>query len=364
MPAPALLDATPLAGAHSARGIGTALRGVIAALSALPPDERPRLLLRRGQAAPEGFDVHEVRWPAWPLYRVPDPWPLARGERAARAAANGGVFHAVQPALVPPGRTVVTCHDMIPAAFAAEYLGGPGRAGEAAVYRHFERRLRGARLVLTPSQETADDAVRLAGVDPGRVRVVPWAAPAPVTPRGPVPEGPYVLYAGAIEPHKNAGLALEALAGAPPEIRLVMAGPWSARRAARLRGHAARVGVERRVDWMGLLTPERLAALRQGALAVLVPSRKEGFGLPVLEAMAAGVPVLAPDTPAVREVVADAATYLPVADPGPWGRAIARMAEDPDARARAIEAGRRRAGAFSWERTARAIVDAHRAAAE
>jgi glycosyltransferase involved in cell wall biosynthesis len=363
MPAPALLDATPLAGAHSARGIGTALRGVVAALSALPPDDRPRLLVRRGQGAPAGFEVREVRWPSWPLYRVPDPWPLARGERAARAAADGGVFHAVQPALVPPGRTIVTCHDMIPAAFSAEYLGGPGRLGEAALYRHFERRLRGARLVLTPSRETADDVVRLARVDPGRVRVVPWAAPEPVAPRGPVPDGPYVLYAGAIEPHKNAGLALEALAGAPPAVRLVMAGPWSQRRAARLRGHAARVGVERRVDWMGLLPPERLAALRAGAVAVLVPSRKEGFGLPVLEAMAAGVPVLASDTPALREVGAEAATYLPVADPGPWGRAIGRMAEDPGERSRAVEAGRRRTLAFSWERTARAIVDAHREAA-
>ncbi|MGD9572505.1 MAG: glycosyltransferase family 4 protein [Thermoleophilia bacterium] len=361
--APALLDATPLAGAHADRGIGTAMREVVAAFGRRPAAERPRLLLRRGQEAPAGFDVAEVDWPAWRFHRLPDPWPATRGERAVRALAGDGVVHAVQPALVPAGRTVVTCHDLIPLAYRPEYLGGAGRAPEAAAYRHFLARLRGARLVLTPSRETADDAVRLAGVDPGRVRVVPWAAPAPVAPDGTVPEGAYVLYAGAIEPHKNAGLAVEAIALAPAGVRLVMTGPWSRRRAARLRGHAARVGAEGRIDWEGLVTPGRLAALRAGAVAVLVPSRKEGFGLPVLEAMDAGVPVLASDTPALREVGGAAARYLPPADPVPWARAIGELAEDAGVRAEMAAAGRRRAGDHSWDRTAAALADAYREAA-
>ena len=97
MPAPVLLDATPLSDGHSARGIGTAVRGVIAALGARPADERPALLVRRGQAAPDGFAAREVAWPRWPLHRLPDPWPAAVGERAARRLAGDGVFHAVQP---------------------------------------------------------------------------------------------------------------------------------------------------------------------------------------------------------------------------------------------------------------------------
>ncbi len=377
MPAPALLDATPLASAHSTRGIGAAVRGMIHGLQRLPADDRPRLLLRDGQEAPDGFEVARVHWPTWPLHRLPDPWPLARGERAVRRLAgtrngdgdgdggDGGhvAFHAVQPSLIPGGRTIVTCHDLIPLAYWPEYLGGAGRMAEALAYSHFLRRLRGARLVLTPSRETAADAIRLAAVDPGRVRVVPWAAPDPVTPEGPPADGRYVLVAGAIEPHKNAGLALEAIAGAAPGVRLVMAGPWSPRRAARLRGHAARVGADRRVEWLGLLPAARLAAIRAGALAVLVPSRKEGFGLPVLEAMAAGVPVLATDTPALREVGGDAATYLPVTDPGPWSRAITELAEDPDLRERRAAAGRERAVAFSWERTAVELTRAYRDAA-
>ena len=365
MPVPALLDATPLGSAHSERGIVVAVRGMIGGLASLPEGERPRLLVRRGQARPAGFEVVDVRWPSWPLYRIPDPWPVARGERAARRLAGDAPFHAVQPALVPAGRTVVTCHDLIPAAFAAEYLGGPGRAGERVAYSHFLRRLRGARIVLAPSQETADDVVRLAGADPERVRVVPWGVPEPAAPEGDVPPGPYVLYSGAVEPHKNAGLALEAIALAAPGVRLVMVGPWSSRRAARLRGHAARVGAAERVDWLGFVSPGRLAALRASATAVLVPSRKEGFGLPVLEALAAGVPVLASDTPALREVGGDAvAAYLPPADPGPWAREISALTGLHAAeRSRRAEAGWARAAGFTWEATARGLVDAYRDAA-
>lgn len=363
MSPPALLDATPLAGAHANRGIGAAVRGMVGGFARRPAEERPRLLVRRGQPVPPGFEAREVAWPAWPLYRLPDPWPLARGERAVRRLADGGAFHAVQPSLVPAGRTVVTCHDLIPLAYWPEYLAGAARAGEAALYRHFLRRMRGARLVLAPSRETADDAIRLADVEPGRVRVVPWAAPEAIAPEGPAPEGSYVLFTGAIEPHKNAGLAVEAIAAADPGVRLVMTGPWSPRRAARLRAHAARVGAQGRVEWLGLLPAARLAAVRAGAAAVLVPSRKEGFGLPVLEAMAAGVPVLASDTGALREVGGEAAAYLPVADPGPWARALSELAGDPALRERRAAAGRERARAFSWEATAGELARAYREAA-
>ena len=369
MPAPALLDATPLASAHATRGIGAAVRGIVEGFSALPEADRPALLVRRGQAVPAGFAGREVRWPRWPLYRLPDPWPPALGERVARRRAAGGVFHATQPALVPRGRTVATCFDLIPAVFRHEYLAGAGRAPEALAYRHFLRRLGQARLVVVCSGETAADVERLAGAAAERIRVVPLAtpdAPVPVPDdAGTTPAGPYVLYAGAIEPHKNAPLAVEAIARAEPGVRLVMAGPWSARRAERLRRHADLVGAAGRVDWLGLVSAERLAALRGGARAVLVPSRKEGFGLPVLEGLSAGVPVLASDTPALREVGGDAATYLPLGDAEAWARAISEAAaRTGGAGEAAAAAGRRRAAQFSWERTARALLDVYREAAE
>lgn len=364
MPAPALFDATPLANGHATRGIGAAVRGMLEGFSELPDADRPVLLVRRGQAVPAGFEGREVAWPRWPIYRIPDPWPVAVGERGARRIAGGGVFHAVQPALVPRGRTVVTCHDLIPAVFRDEYLAGWGRAPEALAYRHFLRRLAEARLVLVPSAETGADVERYCGTPPARIRVIPLATPTAPAGDGSAPTTPYVLYAGAIEPHKNVPLAVEAIARATSGARLVMAGPWSARRAERLRAHAEAVGAGGRIDWLGLVGAERLAALREGALAVLVPSRKEGFGLPVLEGLAAGVRVLASDTPALREVGGGAATYLPLGDATAWGKAISDLAlEDTGTRAARAAAGRARAAEFSWGRTARAVREAYREAA-
>jgi len=162
--------------------------------------------------------------------------------------------------------------------------------------------------------------------------------------------------------HRRRFLTLAGAGVHRPVHSEVVTGPWSARRAARLRGHAARVGADGRVDWLGYVPAGRLAALRAGATAVLVPSRKEGFGFPVLEAMAAGVPVLASATPALREVGGDAAAaYLPAADAGPWAAWISRLAAAPaEERARLADAGRRRAAEFTWARTAAGILDAHR----
>src|SRR5947207_2243676 len=313
MPTPVLLDATPLGGDHALRGIGAALRGLLAELAHADEGERPVLLVRRGQPA-EGFRAVAVHWPRWPWWRIPDPWPALVGERRV-AGLWSGVIHATGPDLLPrSSRLVVTCHDLIPAHPELEE-GGGGRGLQARRHRRYLRRLADARLVLCPSAETAGDVVRLAGAAPERVRVVPWGSSAAARPRGDPPRGPYVLYAGGLEPHKNAVVAVRGLASAPPGVRLVMCGAWSRRRAERLRRAAAASGVGGRVALLGHVEASRLALLRAGALAAVVPSRKEGFGLPVLEAMAAGVPVLASDTPALREVGGEAVRYLPVDEP-------------------------------------------------
>ncbi len=357
----AMLDATPLAAAHGLRGIGAVVRGLLDAFRALPEDRRPMLLLRRGQEAPRGFAARVVLWPRWQPYRAPDPWP-PWVERRLRGAA--GVFHATQPSLVPSGgRVVATCYDMIPARFPAWFLHGPGRVAERRAYRRFARRLAGATLVWAISEETRRDAVRLAGVDDGRVRVVPLA-PAPLArPEGAVPDGSYVLFAGGSEPHKNATLAIEAIAQTRGAVRLAMVGAWSPRRAERLRRRARGLDAAERVEWLGWVPPGRLAALRAGAVAALVPSWAEGFGLPVLEAMQAGLPTLASDVPALREAGGDAAIYLPPGRPEPWARAIERLTEDGTERERLATAGRVRADLFSWEATARGVAELYEEAA-
>jgi alpha-1,3-rhamnosyl/mannosyltransferase len=359
MVAAALLDATPLAGGHAARGIGQVVRGLVGAFARRAPEERPALLLARGQAAVGGFAARRVRWPAWRVPRVPDPWPALHVERVARARGEP-LFHATHAGLTPAGPgVVVTLHDLIPAAFPRLYLAGPGRLPERRAYEAFLRRLRAADRVLAVSRATADDAVRLAGVDPARIRVVPNGLPAVPEPRGATPAAPYVLYSGAVEPHKNLEVVLDALALARARTRLVATGPWSPRRLERLRRRAERRGVAGRVDWLGHVPAAWLAALRRDAVAVVVPSRKEGFGLPALEGLAAGVPVLAADVPALREVAGEAALYLDPDDPHGWAAAIARAQEDGALRERAAAAGPARAAGFTWDESVRLTLAAY-----
>ena len=360
MDAAVLFDATPLDRDHAARGIGAAVRGMAEGLAGLPNDERPAFLVAGdGENAPLIPERYSVRWPAFRMRRVPDPWPLAHVERRVRQLAPR-LFHATQAELLPAGvPSVVTLYDLIPAAYPKLFLSGAGRKAEATAYRRWMKRLPHARLLLCISQETADDAVALAGADPARVRVVPLAAPPQAMPAGEVPADPYILMSGGLEPHKNPWPVIGALALLPEPLRLVMTGPWGGRRVRMVRDYAQREGVLHRIDLLGHVPASRLAALRQGAVAVVVPSLKEGFGLPVLEAMQAGVPIIASDTPALREVGADAARYEDPFDAAGWADAIAEAWQEPEIRKSSAIGGPSRAQQFSWDRTTELIMQAY-----
>ena len=227
------------------------------------------------------------------------------------------------------------------------------------MYRRWMAHLKDAELLLCISQDTADDAVTLAGADPGRVRVIPLAAPPSALPAGDVPADPYVLMSGGLEPHKNPWPVISALAILPEPLRLVMTGPWSGRRVRLLRDYAHRAGVLHRIDLLGLVPAARLSALRESCVAVVVPSLKEGFGLPVLEAMQAGVPVVASTAGALREVGGDAARYEDPFDPEGWADAIAEAWQEPDRRKAAAIGGPSRAQQFSWDRTTEMVLSAY-----
>ena len=349
-----LLDATPLASAHALRGIGAALDGLLSGFLALDESERPHLLADARRPTPAGFSRTDVRRPRWRGYRLPDPWPRTVGERIA-GRRKEALFHATQPALIPPGPgVVVTLYDLIPAVYPDHYLAGAGRVAERRLYHHYLERVSGADAVIAISRETAGDARRLLDIPEERIHVVPLACPELAPADGDVPTAPFALYYGGLEPHKNAGLAIEAIAACRPGTRLAMCGAWSRRRMRRLMRKARRLGAGERIDWFGHLPPGRLSALRDGACAVLVPSRKEGFGLTALEAMSAGTPALISDTDALREVCADAAVVLPVDDPGPWAETIDALGDDPALRREWGERGVERARHFSWQATARA----------
>jgi glycosyltransferase involved in cell wall biosynthesis len=223
--------------------------------------------------------------------------------------------------------------------------------------------------VHVPSSFVRDEVVELLGLDAERVRVVPHGLDEPgrgdldEAPRG--RSAPYVLALGAVEPRKDLPtlvMAFAELARDHDDLELVVAGPdgWggeafsAAVRASGLAGRVVRVGY---------LDELELKSLLSGATVLAYPSLYEGFGFPPLEAMAAGVPVVATAAGAVPEVVGDAAELVVPGDVPALAEALTRVIEDDSLRARLIAAGRARAASFTWASAAASMVELYREAA-
>jgi glycosyltransferase involved in cell wall biosynthesis len=236
------------------------------------------------------------------------------------------------------------------------------------VPRVLPRVARRARLVLTPSAATRDDVVRLLGIDPGRVRVIPHAAPRGFDPPDPSAESrepPYFLFVGNLEPRKNLARALRAfgrIAPLLPDHRFVIAGApgWKYQDVLR---EASRPELEGRVELRGYVPEEELPALYRGATAFVYPSLYEGFGMPVIEAMACGTPVLTSNVAALPELAEGAALLVDPLDEAALAEAMHALATDRALRQRLREAGPVRAARYSWERTCDLTLEAYREAA-
>jgi len=193
------------------------------------------------------------------------------------------------------------------------------------------------------------------GVDPDRCVVIPegpQALTAPETARVAGDAEPFFLYAGTLLPHKNVRTLVRAFAvtgGAVP-ARLVLVGPASEEEAAGLDRLRDELGLGERVVHLGLVSPQRLAELYAGALALVSPSLHEGFGLPLLEALSAGTPALVSELPAFRELAGDAARYVaePL-DPNRWRVELVTLCRDAELRRTLSSRGVERARGFTWE---------------
>ena len=170
----------------------------------------------------------------------------------------------------------------------------------------------------------------------------------------------FVLFVGTLEPRKNLPTALRAFrAAAPPEVGFVIAGQAGWRAQATLAA-IRDLGLEARVGFCGYVPDEDLPALYTLAEALLFPSLYEGFGLPPLEAMACGAPVLASNTSSLPEVVGEAGLTLPPDQPQAWAEALARVFDDAVLRAELSERGRRQAARFRWATAARQVRELYR----
>jgi glycosyltransferase involved in cell wall biosynthesis len=224
--------------------------------------------------------------------------------------------------------------------------------------------VRASRRVIADSQATKDDVVRVIGTPPERIDVVPLAttlppADAPVTAeaelrtRLELGERPLLLSLAAKRPHKNVEGLIDALAGIPPERRPLLVVPgYPTEHEAALRARAAAAGVAENVRFPGWLAAADVEGLWRACVAHVFPSFYEGFGLPVLEALARGVPCASSDRASLPEVAGDAALLFDPADPAAIRAAIERLLGDAELRERLRRDGLARAATFTWERTA------------
>lgn len=256
---------------------------------------------------------------------------------------------------LPKHRYVATIFDLIPLMWPETYLQAPGARW---AYRRYLSHLRGATRLLAISCAVADDAATRLDYPRDRICVTPLGVtglPDGHRDLGRLLQQRYVFLAGTPDPHKNALFGIDAVAqvSRPPPI-IVMTGA-NAHRV----GDLIRYAADRDVELLHLnrVTRGRLGALYRHAEVVLVPSRYEGFGLQVIEAMSAGGRVIASDRGALPEVVGDAGRVLPL-EVATWARAI-EAALDGDWPT-TPEQARRYANRFTWSRCAESTIDCYR----
>ena len=310
------VDTSPLV--QTRAGTARVVRGLLGALR-----DRPGLDLELLSFGGDGRVSSVVRDALW--------YPIGLKRRAgALDVLHCTTFRGPVGASVP---TVVTVHDLAilraPEAF-PRWHRLYGKAG-------LDRVLRAADAVVAVSEFTRSEVTALADVPAERIRVVPNGVDAVFTPDGPRAEGDYVLAVATLEPRKNLRRAVDAAREAGVELRVVGARGWGG------------VDVE---GWVGEIPDAELAALYRGARCVVYPSLYEGFGLPVLEAMACGSPVVTSSATAMEEVAGGAAVLV---DPLDASAIAAGIQEAIARRDELVPLGIARAREFPWSRAADAV---------
>lgn len=303
------------------------------------------------------------------LRRLPEHRQLAGGPKPLSAAgplwaawrvATGRPRLYFSPGFDPPppgsAPFVFTIHDLI-------HLQVPA---EATLAKHLYYRMivkpacRRARRVLTVSEYSREQILRWSGVPPDRVVNVGNGVGPPFEPDGPrsQTDRPYILYVGNSRPHKGLLTLLRAFGGLrSPDLRLVLAGRLGAETAHLVQS----LGIGQRTEIVDSPGDRDLACLYRGALALVLPSLMEGFGLPALEAMACGAPVIASRAGSLPEVVGEAGVLVDPLDVAAFRREIELALANPERRAIMRAKGIERAREFTWDKVAsrvRAVLDA------
>jgi glycosyltransferase involved in cell wall biosynthesis len=350
-------------------GIGRYVVNLAGALQRVAPDLE--LTLLRGPSS----SAQRLTLPDLPtLDCAVSPFALSQQwrVRSILRGLSASLYHS--PYYLMPYRpgvpTVFTCHDLIPLIFPQYYT-----ALQRMIYRltHWLA-LRIARVTIAVSQSTQNDLQRFFQLDPDRVVVVPEGVDAHFQPpsRAEIDRvrqqhalpARYVLYFGSNKPHKNVPRLVQAFAHSRlgdwrSGIGLVIAGHWDERYPAAKQA-AERLSLQDAVKFIGPVKDADLPALYGGAELFVFPSEYEGFGLPVLEAMACGTPVVCGNRSSLPEIAGDAALLCDPQDVVSLARTIAQGLADRDGRAELQQRGLARAAQFSWEQTAQRTLAVYR----
>lgn len=351
-------------------GIGSYIRNLLEAVSLRPEAERYRFRVYARKAdreamppLPANFEVVEEDSPGYSLAEL-----TRFAFRLFRDRLD--LFHATHYVLPPlRGRAVVTIHDIIHLLY-PEFL--PNRAALIYARVMIRRALARADRIITVSYNSKRDLVDYFGIAPSRVEVIyngvsPRFRPdVPEEDRRRVAEKyglprPYLLFLGGEKPHKNAQNVVRAFAEARrrrPDLphALVLAGPMPGK-TARIDALIAALDVGRSIVRPGRIAEEDLPGLFAGADVLLYPTLYEGFGLPVVEAMACGTPVLTSSTSALQEIAGGYAYLVDPLDVDAIARGIVLLATDARVRSDFVELGRKRARDFSWDKAAERTLE-------
>ncbi len=353
-------------------GIGTYVEALVERLPAIAPDDRfvfwAHPLAQRPLSPASNATAIVIRpgpnspWPVW--------WP-----HRYMSFDGVDVFHSPHN-LLPfgvPCASVVTVHDIMAIERPDLHLQGLERLVKQTYYpQAVWRALREATRLITPTRDVASRIANLWPAAQSRIRVVLEAAddcfrppsdPALIEARAAAligSAGPYFLVVGANSATKRHADAVSAMVEVPAAWRLVLLQRQGANR--RLAHLAHQAGVADRVVWLPRVSRDDVVVLMQGAGALVQPSLYEGFGLPLIEAMACGCPVIASDIPVFHEVTGGQAVFSKPADVGSLGAAMKELATSPARRAELSARGLERAAGLSWERSVRETLEVYREA--
>ena len=368
-----LIDATPLQSEHRLRGVGAYLRALIRAVQRETDDVH--YLLAWQARKPLEAVLASVDIPLERTLLLPRPHRPAQGYWLYNEAFLRYALLRLRPKVLlapdfnglvqnPFGSTVAVLHDLTELKLRTTNASNLSEQASLWRWQAYYRKLRASKHILTISESVKHDAGQLLNISETRMDVVYHGLDQdrfqPVQGGDYAGQPPYFVNIGGRNPNKNqtnlvAGFA--EIAHDHPEMHLYFAGPWQKADLQWLEQQAASYNLSGRIKHLGYVPDDAMTSLYSHALGFVFPSLEEGFGLPVLEAMACGTPVITSNRSSLPEVAGDAGVLVNPQDASAIGAAMKRLITDEGLRQDLREKGLARAHTFTWQRTAQRTLE-------